>query len=136
MSADDLPVTDPLHMVQCIYELMRMHSVTATGGPPLPLPFPDRPPSKSRRVSNNDNCCIYLNCEKLKYSRFLEAPRNEPSRCELSVTVLLEYSQTELSFSAGMLLRDLSQVCNRIWAQHFSDRQIIKGVQRQCSLDR
>jgi len=57
MSADDLPVTDPLHMVQCIYELMRMHSVTAT----------------------------------------------------------------------GMLLRDLSQVCNRIWAQHFSDRQIIKG---------
>lgn len=34
VSKDDLPVTEPLHMVQCIYELMRMHSVTATGTRP------------------------------------------------------------------------------------------------------
>eukprot|EP00873_Tetraselmis_striata_P020094 jgi/Tetstr1/440358/TSEL_028694.t1 len=57
VSKDDLPVTEPLHMVQCIYELMRMHSVTAT----------------------------------------------------------------------GMMLHDLSQVCNRIWATHFNERSTIKG---------
>ena len=31
MGSDDIPVREPLHMVQCIYELMTMHSTVATG---------------------------------------------------------------------------------------------------------
>ena len=31
MGSDDIPVKEPLHMVQCVYELMTMHSTVATG---------------------------------------------------------------------------------------------------------
>lgn len=34
LTDDDIPVKDPLHMVQCIYELMAMHSVKETGARP------------------------------------------------------------------------------------------------------